>query len=74
MYSLIFIGKMSVRKLWVAGDPLNAIEYTADVTQNAVEPVGSVRNEIDGSVVEPSSLNEASVNAIRIASMCNVAT
>lgn len=63
---------MSVRKFWLAGNPRNAIEYTADITQNAVDPAGSVRTE-NGSVVEPSSLNESSVDAIRVASMCNVA-
>ncbi|PPQ92400.1 hypothetical protein CVT25_008750 [Psilocybe cyanescens] len=68
------LGKMSVRKFWLAGDPHQAVEYTADVTQNALEPVGNVRKDDNGSLLEPASLGNGLVEAIHVASLCNVAT
>jgi len=65
---------MSVRKFWVAGDPHHAIEYTADVNQDALQPIGAVRNSVDESLVDPESLSDALVQAVHIASLCNVAT
>ncbi|PPQ72985.1 hypothetical protein CVT24_000298 [Panaeolus cyanescens] len=67
------LGKMSVRKLWVAANPNDAEEYTAEVTQNALEPVGAVTKH-DNTVVEPSAIHAGLAEVVRIASLCNVAT
>ncbi|KAH9482925.1 Calcium-transporting ATPase 3 [Psilocybe cubensis] len=68
------LGKMSVRKFWLAGDPQKAVEYVADVTQNALEPVGNVLREDNGSVLDTAFLGDSLSEALRIASLCNVAT
>ncbi|KAJ3511996.1 hypothetical protein NLJ89_g3776 [Agrocybe chaxingu] len=68
------LGKMSVRKFYVAGAPDKAVEFTAETTQDAIQPVGVVRRDSDGSVLEPGSIKEGHASAIRIASLCNVAT
>ena len=57
---------MSVRKFWVAGDPHSAAEFTAETTQNAVEPVGAVHRDSAGSALEPSSLTEGIITTLRI--------
>lgn len=65
---------MSVRKFWLAGEPHRAVEYIADITQNALEPIGDVRREAGGSILDPASLGGGLAEALRIASLCNVAT
>lgn len=69
----VFVGKMSVRKLWVAANPDAAEEYTAEVTQNALEPTGAVTKH-DESSVDISSIHAGFAEVVRIASLCNVAT
>ncbi|CAA7264368.1 unnamed protein product [Cyclocybe aegerita] len=68
------LGKMSVRKFYVAGTPDKAAEFTAETTQDAIQPVGVVRRDSDDSVLEPGSIKEGHAKAIRIASLCNVAS
>ncbi|KAL0948852.1 hypothetical protein HGRIS_008973 [Hohenbuehelia grisea] len=68
------LGQMTVRKLWLGGEEGKSQEYTANVeSDNAIEPVGKI-NDATGVVVEPSSLNEGFAQAVRVASLCNVAT
>ncbi|KAF9569016.1 sodium transport ATPase [Agrocybe pediades] len=68
------LGKMSVRKFWLAGDPHHAVEYAVDVNQDALEPVGAVRKCDDDSVLDPNALSKGLVEAVHVASLCNVAT
>ncbi|KAF8165431.1 sodium transport ATPase [Crassisporium funariophilum] len=68
------LGKMSVRKLWLAADPQNAAGFTAETNQDALQPSGIVRRDSDDSILEPSSISEGLAQAIRAASLCNVAT
>ena len=67
-------GKMSVRKLWLAADPQHAAEFTAEITQDALQPTGIVRRENDGSILEPGSVPEGVAQVVRAAALCNVAT
>ncbi|KAJ3511928.1 hypothetical protein NLJ89_g3815 [Agrocybe chaxingu] len=68
------LGKMSVRKFWLAGDPNKSAEFTAETTQDALQPVGIVRRDSDHSVLEAESVKEGLARAVRVASLCNVAT
>ncbi|KAG6863997.1 hypothetical protein C0991_001266 [Blastosporella zonata] len=69
------LGKMSVRKLWLAGDVNNTVEYVADTANDALDPGGGVvRMESNNVVVSPGSLHEGLSQAVRIAALCNVAT
>ncbi|KAF8992359.1 sodium transport ATPase [Cyathus striatus] len=68
------LGKMSVRKLWVAADPQKAIELTAETNPDALEPAGIVRCENTGDVLNTSALDEGIAQAVRAAALCNVAT
>ncbi|KAF5379843.1 hypothetical protein D9615_005799 [Tricholomella constricta] len=69
------LGKMSVRKLWLAGDLDKAVEYVAETTQDALDPSGgTVRNEADQTVLTPGSLGEGLAQAVRTAALCNIAT
>ncbi|PPR03337.1 hypothetical protein CVT24_012577 [Panaeolus cyanescens] len=68
------LGKMSVNKLWLAAEPSNAAEFTAEVTQDALNPAGNVRRDSDNSVLDPTTISEGLARAVRIASLCNVAT
>lgn len=65
---------MSVRKLWLAGDQQTAAEFTAENTQDALEPAGVVRRDIDDSALDPADLRDGLIQTLRIASLCNVAT
>lgn len=65
---------MSVRKLWLAGDSGSSAEFTAENTQDALEPKGIVRRDSDGSILDPVTNGEGLDNALRIASLCNVAS
>ena len=65
---------MSVRKLWLAGDQELAAEFTAENTQDALEPAGTVRRDIGDSALDPTALSEGLIRTLRIASLCNVAT
>ncbi|KAF8639443.1 hypothetical protein AX16_010298 [Volvariella volvacea WC 439] len=67
------LGKMSVRKFWLAADPHNDAEYTAEVTQDALQPSGIVR-KADGSELEVGHFGEGLAQAVRSISLCNVAT
>ncbi|KJA23837.1 hypothetical protein HYPSUDRAFT_65955 [Hypholoma sublateritium FD-334 SS-4] len=68
------LGKMSVRKLWLAGDQQMTAEFTAENTQDALEPAGIVRRDMDDSALDPADLCDGLVQTLRIASLCNVAT
>ena len=74
MYSGLDPGKMSVYKFWAAGAPDKAAEFTAETTKDAISPVGLVRRESDGTILEPDSINEGLTKVIHVASLCNVAT
>lgn len=65
---------MSVKKFWVAGNPTTAVEYTAETMQDALQPEGIVRKDSDNSVVDPQRLARSMLRALRVASLCNVAT
>lgn len=65
---------MSVRKVWLAADMQNASEYTAETTQDALQPIGEVKQDVDGVVLDTSSLNEGLAQAVRSMALCNVAT
>ncbi|KAF9476056.1 sodium transport ATPase [Pholiota conissans] len=67
------LGKMSVLKLWLAGDS-DGCEFTAEGTQDALEPVGVVRRDSDGKPLDPGGLGQGLVSTVQIASLCNVAT
>ncbi|TFK43621.1 sodium transport ATPase [Crucibulum laeve] len=68
------LGQMSVRKFWLASDPNQTAEFTAETTQDALDPTGSVRRDSDNSIIDPSSIPEGLAQAIRTASLCNIAT
>ncbi|PFH51106.1 hypothetical protein AMATHDRAFT_3370 [Amanita thiersii Skay4041] len=74
------LGKMSVRKFWLAGDMAGAVEYTADVGQDALDPSGAVRiddgggGDGDGRVVDSKGVEAGLAQAVRAAALCNVAT
>lgn len=65
---------MSVRKFWLAGDPNNVSEYTAETNQDALQPSGIVRHDSDGLVLDVNSLGAGLAQAVRTAALCNVAT
>lgn len=65
---------MSVRKFWIAGNPAATVEYTAEVNQDALQPKGVVRKDSDQSIVDPEQLGLSMLRALRVASLCNVAT
>ncbi|KAF8660097.1 hypothetical protein AX16_001655 [Volvariella volvacea WC 439] len=67
------LGKMSVRKFWLAADPHKDAEYTAEVTQDALQPSGIVRKQ-DGSELDISTFGEGLAQAVRTIALCNVAT
>ncbi|KAL0959255.1 hypothetical protein HGRIS_014526 [Hohenbuehelia grisea] len=68
------LGQMTVRKLWLAGKEGKTAEYTATVeSDNALEPVGKI-NDASGALVDPASVQEGLAQAVRAASLCNVAT
>ncbi|KAG6840360.1 hypothetical protein C0991_007217 [Blastosporella zonata] len=68
------LGKMSVRKFWLAADN-GGVEYSADTAHDALDPGGGgVRTESDNVVLTPGTLHEGLSQAVRIASLCNVAT
>ncbi|RDB26013.1 Calcium-transporting ATPase 3 [Hypsizygus marmoreus] len=68
------LGKMSVRKFWLAGDPHNAAEYIAETTQDALDPSGVVHSVKDSIALSPSSISEGLAQAVRAIALCNVAT
>jgi len=68
------LGKMSVRKFWLAADPLHAADFTAETSQDAINPNGIVRLDKDHSVIEPSSIREGFARALRTIALCNIAT
>ncbi|KAG5651926.1 hypothetical protein H0H81_006907 [Sphagnurus paluster] len=69
------LGKMSVHRLWLAGDIDKAVDYVAETTQDALDPsTGDIRKESDNSVLVPGKINEGLSQAVRIAALCNVAT
>ncbi|KAG5641781.1 hypothetical protein DXG03_004257 [Asterophora parasitica] len=69
------LGKMSVRKFWLAGDLDKAVEYVAETAQDALDPSGGVvLNETDNSVLKPDAISEGLAQAVRTAALCNVAT
>ncbi|KAF8994727.1 sodium transport ATPase [Cyathus striatus] len=68
------LGKMSVRKFWVAGNAGNTIDLTAEIYQDALEPTGIVRYEGSGAVLGTSSVREGVAQVVRAAALCNVAT
>ncbi|KAJ7641656.1 hypothetical protein FB45DRAFT_900727 [Roridomyces roridus] len=68
------LGKMSVRKMWLVGDA-EGYELSTHTTSDALEPVGDIHEGGDnGPVVNPDSIHEGLAQAIRVASLCNVAT
>lgn len=69
------LGKMSVRKFWLAGDLSEAAEYVAETSQDALDPSGgAVHKESDITALVPSTLDEGLSRAVRAAALCNVAT
>ncbi|KAG5342353.1 hypothetical protein C0989_002826 [Termitomyces sp. Mn162] len=69
------LGRMSVRKFWLAADMNNTAEYVADTTHDALDPDdGAIRRESDGSVITPETRYEGLSQAVRVAALCNVAT
>ncbi|KAJ7641673.1 hypothetical protein FB45DRAFT_1022405 [Roridomyces roridus] len=63
------LGKMSVRKMWLVGDA-KGYKLSSRTASDASEPVGDIHKRGDnGAVVDPDS-----IPAIRVASLCNVAT
>ncbi|KAF9050855.1 potassium/sodium eff [Hymenopellis radicata] len=69
------LGKMSVRKMWIAGAPGEGYELSTQTASNALEPVGTVHKGGDeGPAVDPSNLDEGLAQTLRVASLCNVAT
>lgn len=68
------LGKMSVRKFWLAADPQHSAEFTAETGQNVLQPEGIVRRDSDNSILEPLAIKGGLAQAIRIAALCNVAT
>ncbi|KAF9457771.1 sodium transport ATPase, partial [Collybia nuda] len=68
------LGKMSVRSFWLAGDLKHDAGFTAETTQDSLDPTGIVRQDSDNTPLVPSSLNNGLVQATRAAALCNVAT
>ncbi|KAG6829048.1 hypothetical protein H0H92_005879 [Tricholoma furcatifolium] len=70
------LGKMSVRSLWLAADLDNAVEYVADIVQDALNPgSGAVRIRDDEEVaIAAGSCHEGPAQAVRVAALCNIAT
>lgn len=48
--------------------------YNAETRQNAIEPVGEVRDESTGALLKPGTAEEGLAQAIRVASLCNIAS
>ena len=66
---------MSVRKMWLAGEPAKDSEYTAEiVSDNAIEPVGPIHVGADGPTLDPKTLEEGLRRAVEAVALCNVAT
>lgn len=71
---------MTVRKLWLASEKQTAREFTAETTsKNSLEPVGAITEAArDGStsetILNPESLDGGVINAVKIISLCNVAS
>lgn len=65
---------MSVRSFWLAGDGEHGIGFTAETTQDALDPSGIVRQDNESTPLVPGSLNGGLVQATRAAALCNVAT
>ena len=70
----LFLGKMSVRKLWIAGDEGGAREYTAETTADVLEPAGAVREGDDEKLLDPGAMEDGIANAVKVLSLCNTAT
>ncbi|KAG6882893.1 hypothetical protein C0992_010374 [Termitomyces sp. T32_za158] len=61
------LGKMSVRKFWLAADVDNVVEYVVDTTHDALDPNGgAIRRESDGFVISPETRFEGLSQATRI--------
>lgn len=68
-------GQMSVHSFWVAAEKAEDCRlYSAEVRSNALEPVGDVTDDVDGRPVKPEMIQEGLAQAIRVASLCNIAT
>lgn len=69
------LGQMSVHSFWVAAEKAEDCRlYSAEVRSNALEPVGDVTDDVDGRPVKPEMIQEGLAQAIRVASLCNIAT
>jgi len=65
---------MSVQKLWLASSPETNSEFTAELNTNALVPEGQITRDSDGTPLDPQSLPEGIAQAVRVASLCNIAT
>ncbi|KAJ7148450.1 hypothetical protein C8R43DRAFT_925709 [Mycena crocata] len=69
------LGKMSVRKMWLVGDEGEGYELSTKTASDALEPVGVVhKGGDDGPAIATDDIHEGLAQAIRVASLCNVAT
>lgn len=66
---------MSVRKVYIAGSSKEGFDLSTQTGSDALEPVGSVHFGDDkGQAVDIQAIPEGMAQAIRVASLCNVAT
>lgn len=68
------LGQMSVRKFWLAASPELCGEFTAETNSNALEPIGDICRDSDGSKLDPTTLSEGLAQAVRAVALCNLAT
>ncbi|KAF4564451.1 hypothetical protein EYR36_002385 [Pleurotus pulmonarius] len=76
------LGKMSVRKLWVAGSAKMDAEYVTESSNDALDPSGAVRHGTPtGPIVtpaspspNPSTSDSGLTQVVRAAALCNVAS
>ncbi|KAG6893346.1 hypothetical protein C0992_010373 [Termitomyces sp. T32_za158] len=69
------LGKMSVRKFWLAADVDNVVEYVVDTAHDALDPNGgAIRRESDGSIISPETRFEGLSQAVIVAALCNVSS
>jgi magnesium-transporting ATPase (P-type) len=68
------LGQMSVQKFWLASSPQFISEFSAALNPNALEPTGEIIRDGDSTVLDTTTLPEGVAQAVRVSSLCNIAT
>ncbi|TFL01470.1 sodium transport ATPase [Pterulicium gracile] len=68
------LGQMSVRSFWLpAENPSDQRTYSTETKNNAIEPIGEVKDDSSGEILKIGALDDGLAQAIRVASLCNIA-